>query len=74
MPIDTVLVPPVCVNTTVAPPLLSEFPAESFACSVSVALDPDETVSLDVLTTDVRAEAAPALTATVGRTVVTGCR
>src|SRR5207302_1838216 len=65
-PIVPVLVPPDRVNTTVSPPAVRLFPAASLACSVSVAVAPDTTVLLDVVTVDVVGEAVPGVTVTVG--------
>src|SRR5207245_3341274 len=66
LPIVPVLVPPDRVNTTVSPPAVRLFPAASLACSVSVAVAPDTTVLLDVVTVDVVGEAVPGVTVTVG--------
>ena len=67
-----VLVPgPVVVNTTVLPPTVRLFPAASRACNVSVAVPPDSTVPLEVVTTDCAVLAGPGITFTVGDTVVT---
>ena len=65
-PIVPVLVPPDWLNTTVSPPVVRLFPAPSLACSVSVAVAPDTTVLLDVVTVDVVGEAVPGVTVTVG--------
>jgi hypothetical protein len=51
-PIVPVLVPPLAVNATVAPPVVRLLPAASFACSVSVTALPETTVPADTLTND----------------------
>src|SRR5438270_11121916 len=66
-PIVPVLVPPDWLNTTVSPPVVRLFPAPSLACSVSVAVAPDTTVLLDVVTVDALGDADPGVTVTVGR-------
>src|SRR5437773_2452230 len=66
-PIVPVLVPPDRVNTTVSPPAVRLFPAPSLACSVSVAVAPETTVLLDVVTVDALRDAEPGVTVIVGR-------
>ena len=63
-PMVPVLVPPVAVNTTVAPPVVMLLPAASFAVSVSVIRLPEFTEAA-ALTTEVAAEMAPGVTLTV---------
>ena len=72
VPIVPVLVPPLEVNTTTSPPVVSLFPAASFATSVRVAEFPDSTLALEVVMTDVARETGPTVTAMVGCGVVTG--
>src|ERR1041384_2573245 len=67
-----VLVPPLFVNATVAPPAVSALPAASWPVSGSVTPAPDVTDPLDTDTSDVAAEMAPGITATVGSAVPTG--
>src|ERR1041384_3558803 len=67
-----VLGPPLVLNTTAAPPVVRLLPAASLACRVSVTVPPDMIVPLDTDTTEVVAEAAPAVTVICGRTVLTG--
>ncbi len=71
-PTVPLLVPPETVKATVAPPIVSAFPAASRACSVSVTVPPAEIVSLDTETVDVAGEIVPGVTVTVGAVVVTG--
>ena len=70
-PIVPVLVPPDRVNTTASPPVVRLFPVPSLACSVSVAVAPDATVLLEVVTVDVLSDAEPGVTVIVGRADVT---
>src|SRR5438552_10867425 len=70
-PIVPVLVPPDRLNATVSPPVVRLFPAPSLAWSVSVAVAPDTTVPLDVVTVDVAVEAVPGVTVIVGRVELT---
>ncbi len=70
-PIEPVLPPPAAVNTTVSPPVVSRLPAASFARSLSVAIAPDASVSVDTVTTEVVAAIAPGVTVIVGAGVVT---
>ena len=72
VPIDPLLLPPDALNTTTSPPIVSRFPAASFARSRNVTMAPDAIVSVDVVKTDVTGEIAPGMTATVGSGVVTG--
>src|SRR5213076_2216596 len=68
-----VLVPPENPNATVSPPVVSELPAASFASRRSVTAEPEATVPLDAVITDVAGEIAPGDTAIVGNGVaVTG--
>ena len=66
-----VLVPPVPVKITVAPPAVRLLPAASFAWSVRVTAAPEATVPLETLTVDVVVETEPGVTATAGSAVVT---
>src|SRR5439155_802159 len=70
-PIVPVLVPPDRVNTTDRRPVGRLFPAASLACRVSVAVAPDTTVLLEVVTVDVLRDAEPGVTVIVGRADVT---
>jgi hypothetical protein len=71
-PIVPVLVPPpVVLNTTVEPPAVRLFPAASRACRVRVAVAPDTTVPLDVVTMDWAVDAGPGVTVIVGSVEVT---
>jgi len=70
-PIVPVLVPPDWLNTTVSPPVVRLFPAASLACNVSVAVAPETTVLLDVVTVDALRDAEPGVTVIVGRGDVT---
>ena len=54
------LVPPVVVNTTARPPVVTLFPKASLARRVSVAIAPDNTLAADAVTMDVTVETAPA--------------
>ena len=67
-----VLVPPANPNTTVAPPVVSAFPAASLACKNSVSTPPDVSDAANTVTVDVAAEMAPAPTVIVGSAVPTG--
>ena len=60
-PMVPVLVPPLDVNTTVAPPAVRLLPNWSLAWSVSVAPAPEATVALETVTTDRAVEIAPAV-------------
>ena len=65
------LVPPESENTTVAPPVVSLFPAASLAWSVSVALAPEATNPLVTVSTEAPGEGGPGTTAICGSAVVT---
>lgn len=69
VPVD---VPPLRLNTTVAPPVVRLFPDASLACKVRVTVEPEFTVAEDTLIKEVLAEMPPGLTVTVGMVVVTG--
>src|SRR5205807_3843326 len=71
-PIVPVLVPPDRLNATVSPPVVRLFPAPSLAWSVSVAVAPDTTVPLDVVTEIGRASCREGVTVMVGSAAVTG--
>ena len=60
-PMVPVLVPPLWLNTTVAPPVDRLLPAASFAWSVSVTALPDATLPADTLTIDWLVEMLPML-------------
>ena len=70
-PMVPVLVPPVAVKITVAPPVVRLLPAASSAWSVRVTAPPEATVPLETVTVEVLVETAPAVTVTVGRVLVT---
>lgn len=65
-------VPPLRLNTTVAPPVVRLFPAASRACKVRVTVLPDCTVAEETETMDVAELIAPGVTVMVGMVVVTG--
>ena len=68
---EPVLVPPVAVKTTVAPPVVRLLPTASLAWSVKVTALPDCTVPLETPTVEVAVEIAPTVTVTVGSVDVT---
>ena len=71
-PIVPVLVPaPVVLKATTNPPVVRLLPAASFACRVKVAVAPDTTVPLEVVTNDCAVVAGPGVTVMVGKVDVT---
>ena len=58
-PMVPVLVPPLAVKTTVAPPAVRVLPAASFACSVRVTVAPAVTLLADTLSRERAADAGP---------------
>ena len=64
--IEPVEVPPALANTIAEPPLVSAFPAASFAVRVNVTAEPLETVGFDTVSIEVAGEIAPGITVTVG--------
>ena len=69
-PIVPLLVPPLRLNTTVAPPAGRLLPLASLVRSVSVRLLPEDTVALDTVTVDTASERLPGVTVIVGNELV----
>src|SRR5213592_2925896 len=67
-----VLVPPELENTTIAPPVVTLFPAASLPRRCRVTTAPDVTVPFEIVTGDADGEIAPGDTVIVGALLVTG--
>src|SRR5438045_9766389 len=67
-----VLVPPELEKTTIAPPVVTVFPAESLPRRCRVTTAPDVTVPFEIVTGDADGEIAPGQTESVGAVLVTG--
>lgn len=66
-----VLVPPDPAKTTVSPPAVNGLLFASLVKRVRVTLDPEATDEREAVSTDWETDAAPGLTVTVGRVLVT---
>src|SRR6266513_3729211 len=66
-----VLVPPELEKTTIAPPVVTLFPAASLPRRCRVTTAPDVTVPLEIVTGDADGEIAPGETVIVGALLVT---